>query len=186
MTRQRAKRAAIERKGDPTPERTRHGAVLTVASISTEAEAARPGVTMRRVQSPIERYAARGSITNRQAEAAYDLRADYEFGVVGARDGSRYDWQSGAGAGTAGLSAAQLDAATAYRRAVQALGKSISAVVLPVVIGCADGSDITVEAIANHRNEDRKQVMGALKLGLDALADHYSECPDRRRAAKYA
>lgn len=169
-------------RGAPTCERERHGKLVAVASIPTEDDTALPGVKMHRVQSPVERYAMRGSLTIRQSSAANDLREDWEFGIVGACDTAR----RGTGGGPAGMTDAQLDAATAYRRAVEAMGKSVSAVVLPVVIGDAAGGEITVETLAIRRDEDRKQVMGMLKLGLDRLADHYALCADRLRAAKYA
>lgn len=168
--------------GDPTAERERHGHLVAAAAIATEKEGALPGVKMHRTQSPIERYAIRGSLSLRQSEAATDLRDDWEFGIIGAFDSTR----RGAGGGPAGITDAQLDAATAYRQAVQAMGKSISAIVLPVVIGDAAGGEITVDTLARRRREDRKHIMGALKIGLDTLADHYASSPDRRRAAKYA
>lgn len=174
----------MDRAKDPDW-RSQHGAIIEAASIATEDAPAVPGVRMRRVQAPVERYLVRGWLSKRQAEAAVDLRSDWEFGIVGACDSSRYSWHGGGG-GFAGLPDGQLDAATAYRRAVEAMGKSISTVVLPIVIGDSAGGEITVEMFAAARGDDRKQVMGMLKIGLDALADHYASCPDRRRAAKYA
>lgn len=162
--------------------RAQHGKVVEAPAIGTEAEPAHAGMRMRRVQAPVERYAARDLLTKRQVDAAMDLRADWEFGICGVRDGDRY---SGTRSGL-GLTDGQIDAATAYRHAVQSIGKSASAIVLPVVIGDAAGGEITVETLAARRSEDRKQVMGMLKLGLDSLADHYASCSNRQRAAKYA
>lgn len=168
---------------EPTPERYRHGKIVGAASIATEDSEAIPGARVHRVQTPIERYARRGSITERQALAADDLRSDWEFGIIGIRSGA----QVGKGGGPAEMSAAQLDAATAYRHAVRALGHRLSEIVLPIVIGNAAGGEITAETLAaRFAGYDRKQVMGALKIGLETLADHYASCGDFDRAVRYA
>jgi predicted secreted protein len=182
MSRVRAEEDADRaRKGTMVPplERGQHGKIIEETILTTDQEMTR--ALVRRAQSPIERYAKRGFISERQADAANDLRADWEFGVVGVNDTGR----SGNGGGVSGYTGAQLDAATRYREAVQALGLRISAIVLPVVIGLSGGGEITVDTLAKRQNESREQVMGVLKTGLDMLGDHYASCSDKRRAAKY-
>lgn len=166
----------------PTAERYHHGGIVEAISIATEDAEATPGVRVHRSQSPIERYTSRGLISMSQSLAADQLRADWEFGIVGVKSGTR----SGTGGGPAEMSAAQLDAATAYREATQDLGQHISAIVLPIVIGDASGGEITVEMLARRfAGYDRRQIMGALKLGLTVLAEHYAQRGSRDRQAKY-
>lgn len=167
----------------PTPERKHHGSVIETTVAATDTEAAKAGARVRRTQSPIERYAKRNLLTNRQASAAEDLRSDWEFGIAGARDSS----MSGNGGGPAGLADGQLAAATAYQEATQAIGKHLSAVVLPIVIGYGDGAEITAGMLAKQRGDPNDQrVMGILGVGLKILADHYASSEDKRRAAKYS
>jgi hypothetical protein len=182
---------------EPTKERLRHGKIVKAASIATEKEDAQPGIRMYRTQPPIERYASRGQITERQALAAADLRTDYEFGIIGLRDGSMYE-RAGA-AGPASMSDAQLDAATRYREAQQAIGRRIAEVVIPIVVGNEAGGDVSAEGLAqiitqrrresdksSERGIDRKQIMGILKVGLDMLADHYEQCGDALHTSRYS
>lgn len=171
--------AAVE----PTPERHQHGKIVQTISIATDQEEARPGVRMHRTQPPVERYAKRGIITARQAMAADDLRSDWEFGIIGIKSGVRIV----SGGGPISLSDAQLDAATAYRVAVQAIGQRVSAILLPIVIGDAAGGEITAEQLASNEAcpYNRKQVMGILSVGLDMLADHYERCDNPQRGARY-
>ena len=155
----------------PPPERERHGRLLKVSAIAGEdGTPAAAGAQMRRVQSPIDRYHSRDQITSRQAQAADQLRNDYEFGICGAHDQSK---GSGSG-GIIGYADLQLDAATRYKRACAALGPRLSAIVLPVVIGDSGGGEITVASLAKSRGEKTvKYMMGAFRIGLDILADHY-------------
>ena len=155
----------------PTPERKNHGSVIETTAVATETESARAGARVRRTQSPIERYAKRSLLTKRQVDAAEDLRSDWEFGIAGAHDSS----MSGNGGGPAGLADGQLAAATAYRQATQAIGKRLSSIVLPIVIGYGDGAEITAGMLAKQREDPNEQrVMGILSVGLDTLADHYA------------
>jgi len=146
-----------------------HGDLVEQFAPDTENEPARAGIRVRRVQPPIERYLARDLITSEQYEAATRLRRDYEFGICGVNDSGR----SGAGGGVPGYSVAQIDATAAYQHAVQALGKVISPIVLPVVLGYDHGGEITVEALSKYMGRSRKEMMGVFKAGLDMLAEHY-------------
>lgn len=155
----------------PPPERGRHGKLLTAPAIAAEdGTPAAAGAQMRVVQRPIDRYRQRDQITARQAQGADHLRDDYEFGICGAHDRSK---STGSG-GAKGYADLQLDAATRYRKAVAALGPRLSAIVVPVVVGDAGGGEISVGALAKARGEKSEQhLMGAFKIGLDVLADHY-------------
>lgn len=132
--------------------------------------------------------------------AADDIRSDWEFGIIGVRAGERVV----SGGGPISLTDAQLDAATAYRLAVQAMGPRVSAIVLPIVIGDAAGGEITVDTLAARQNageahlgeitagqlasrlrQHEKRIMGVLAIGLEILADHYSQGENRSRASRY-
>jgi hypothetical protein len=67
----------------------------------------------------------------------------------------------------------QINAATAYRRACQALGPRLSAIVEPVILGYADGGEITVAMLARRLDRGRMELMGVFRAGLDRLMDHY-------------
>lgn len=156
---------------EPTKERGKRGSLVAVSAIaSDEGVPAAAGAKMRRVQSPVDRYHARGHISSRQAQAADNLRNDYEFGICGAHDTSK---ASGSG-GARGYADLQLDAATRHKKALAAMGPRLSAIVIPVVIGDAGGGEITVGMLARSRGEkSEQQLMGVFKIGLDVLADHY-------------
>jgi Domain of unknown function (DUF6456) len=166
-----------EDRGAPTLERSQHGYIEKRAVTATDDERGIAGAIGRYIQSPIERYSARGLLTNSQVSAATTLRMDWEFGIAGANGSGR----TGNGGGIPGYSAAQLDAARDYQAAVQALGLRVGAVVLPIVIGMADGGEITAGMLAKRRGDSTdQQVMGVLRLGLDILSDHYAK-PRRER-----
>lgn len=182
----------------PTPQRKQHGSIIETTVVGTDTESAKAGARVRRTQSPIERYSKRGLISERQAMAADDLRADWEFGLVGIKGGDRL----AVGGGIIHVSDAQLDAATAYRQAVQAIGQRVAAIVLPIVIGDAAGGEInalmlarrdgahigaevTAGELAARSKQNEKRIMGVLVVGLDMLADHYERGDNRQRAARY-
>lgn len=142
------------------PEREQHGTVLLEAA--TDA----PGVHVPRVQPTIERMERRGLLSRRQAAAGYRIYACWALGIVGARDGD-------AGGSTVhdpgGYRDRQLDAATEYRRLRDAVGSRLW---VPLFHICC--MDWSVDRFANDvgKTMDRKAWMGAVKLGLDAAADH--------------
>lgn len=120
-----------------------------------------------RVQPSIERMAQRGLISARQARAGGLLYEDWALGIVCARDAE-------AGGSSVpdpgGYRDRQLDAATSYRRAREAVGLRMWPILWHV--SCDDWS---VERFANELGSgtDRKGWMAILKLSLDILADFY-------------
>jgi hypothetical protein len=109
---------------------------------------------------------ARRNITDRQYAAGVQLYTAYVLGIVGAREEElpvrcRALMPSG-------YSLARLEAATGYRQAVAAIGRHLANIIRLVVVG-----EVTVEKLAAAINQGREQVMSALKVGLDMLADHY-------------
>jgi hypothetical protein len=120
-----------------------------------------------RVQPCIERMAQRGQITVRQARAAVLLYEDWALGILCARDAE-------AGGSSVpdpgGYRDRQLDAATSYRRAREAVGLRMWPCLFAIVI-----EDFSVERFANERGggTDRKGWAAILKLSLDVLADFY-------------
>lgn len=120
-----------------------------------------------RVQPSIERMAQRGLITVRQARAGGLLYEDWALGIVCARDAE-------AGGSSVpdpgGYRDRQLDAATSYRRAREAVGLRMWPILWHV---CCD--DWSVERFANELGSgtDRKGWMGIFRISLDILADFY-------------
>lgn len=151
--------AVVQRQdfGAPTEERQRHGPIEEVRTLGS-------GTVIRMTQPPIARYLARGSIEKRQHIAAERLVTDYELGMLGARDPEAHS-SSGA---PSPISEAQLMAIEAYVKAIQAVGKRLLAILIPVVLGEED-----VSALARRLGKRIEGVMELLKLGLDTLADHY-------------
>lgn len=145
------------------PERANHGVIVEGDVIIAGAK------KIRFVQTPLARYAARKSITARQKTAGERLAQDYQLGVLLARDPEK---RGSSGKGSP-ISEAQIMAATAYRRAIQSLGPRLSAIIFAVC--CAEA---TVEGLADQRQQDRKQIMGVFKIGLDHLGDHYGDAPE--------
>ena len=142
------------------PERSQHDTVVVEASSDGFAHVAR-------CQPALERMRNRGQLTHRQANAGTRLYEDWAIGVMLARNPD-------AGGTTihdpGGYRDKQLDAATRYRRAREAIGGRMWPCLFHV--SCLDWS---VERFANEcgNGMDRKQWMGILKVSLDTLADFY-------------
>ena len=111
-----------------------------------------PLVTLHR-RSPRE-------VTPQHLRAAERLRDDYEIGE-GVNLGK-------GGGGEAGPLDVQLDARTRYRSAVAAVGPSLCAILLPVVL-----SAWTVKQWAEDRGMSETKAAGYLIAALDRLRDHY-------------
>lgn len=120
----------------------------------------------RRVISALECLARRGTLSGRQAAAGLQLYEDWAIGVCGARNSE----QGGNGNDPGGYADRQLDAATRYRKAREAVGGRMWPVLFHV--SCLEW---TVERFANEcgAGMDRKQWSGILKVSLDTLADFY-------------
>jgi hypothetical protein len=148
-----------------TPERGRHAAGIVDRPTGT-AIAAPVG---RLVQSPLDRLAARGTISPSMHSAGQRLRGQFEIGVLGAtdRDGELPPGIRGTGA-VLTPGEVQLGALRAYKSAMRCLGAHVGAVVEAV---CCHEQDITV--VADRQGRHRHRVMGVLEDGLKTLADHY-------------
>lgn len=145
-----------------TPERRRHAYI-------EDHPTDQAGVTGRRVSPPIERLLARGSISGRMFSAGQALQKDYEIGVCGGREGRE---ETVPGIRSTGMtitpSEIQIDALTAYKRALRCLGEHLAHIVVAV---CCYERDVSIAA--GQIGQDRQEVMGVLKAGLKTLADHY-------------
>ncbi len=148
-----------------TPERARHAAGIVDRPTGTAIGAP----VGRLVQSPLDRLAARGTISPRMHSAGQRLRGQFEIGVLGARD---RDGELPPGIrGTGGVptpSEVQLETLRAYKSAMRCLGAHVGAVVEAM---CCHEQDVTV--IAARQGRIRDKVMGVLEDGLKTLADHY-------------
>ncbi|MGO1079690.1 DUF6456 domain-containing protein [Inquilinus sp. CA228] len=148
-----------------TPERAGHAAGIVDRPTGTAIGAP----VGRLVQSPIDRLAARGTISPRMHSAGQRLRGQFEIGVLGARD---RDGELPPGIRSTGAVLApgevQLGALRAYKSALRCLGAHVGAVVEAV---CCHDQDITV--VADRQGRHRHRVMGVLEDGLKTLADHY-------------
>jgi len=100
-------------------------------------------------------------VTQQHLQAAERLRDDYEIS-----EGVNLGKGSG---GDAGPLDVQLDARTRYRTAVTAVGPSLCAVLLPVVL-----SAWTVKEWAEDRGMSETKAAGYLIAALDRLQDHYN------------
>lgn len=159
-------RAAVPgQEARETPERARHAAGIVDRPTGT----AIGSPIGRLVQAPIDRLAARGSISPRMHSAGQRLRSQFEIGVLGVQD---RDGELPPGIrGTAMVLApgeVQLGALRAYKSAMRCLGAHVGAVVEAV---CCHEQDVLV--VAARQGRHRHRVMGVLEDGLKTLADHY-------------
>jgi hypothetical protein len=148
-----------------TPERSRHAAGIVDRPTGTAIGA----LVGRLVQSPLDRLAARGTISPRMHSAGQRLRGQFEIGVLGARncDSELLSGIRGTGA-VLTPSEVQLGALRAYKSAMRCLGAHVGAVVEAV---CCHEQD--VRALSIRQGRSREKIMGVLEDGLKTLADHY-------------
>jgi hypothetical protein len=148
-----------------TPERARHAAGI----IDRPTGLAIGAPVGRLVQTPIDRLAARGTISARMHSAGQRLRGQFEIGVLGVQD---RDGELPPGIRATGMvltpGERQLEALRAYRTAMRCLGAHVGAVVEAV---CCHEQDILT--ISTRQGRSRDKVMGVLEDGLKTLADHY-------------
>lgn len=169
---QRRKNAAERRKATKravplleTPERAQHAAAIIDRNISTAIGAPRG----RLIQNPIDRLAARGSISGRMYSAGLQLKADFEIGLLGGRESSgEFVLGIKGGPDKPWIPDIQIDAMSRFRDAMKAVGSRVGAVIVAVVCYERD-----VSQIAREQGRNRDKVMGVLEDGLKELADHY-------------
>jgi hypothetical protein len=151
-----------------------------LAVMAEDHAVAHAGVVRRRAKPPLDRHVARDEITGPQWEAGTRLKRDYEAGVIGLSTLSRIEIGRIEGTGAGRLIAdRKFRAMRSYRRAIAAMGEH-ALVVLPVVVGGPDGSEISVEKVATLLGRNRKKLMVSFRTGLDRLVDFY-EIAKRRR-----
>jgi hypothetical protein len=152
----------------PTPERMRRSAFVVSSAVATEAGPARAGSRVHRAISSLERLARTGAITPRQALAGERFRDDYELGVMGARE------PAAGSTSTPGWSytEAQIAAIRRWRIAHNKLG------LLSVYVSQVAFADASIAYLARYFHQNRQEVAGVVKIGLDVLADcyHIQEC----------
>jgi hypothetical protein len=159
----------------PTKERLSRGDTILVPTDRT-------GQFVRLAQSPIQRYAARSEISERQASAAERLYLSYTSGICGVAHVDSYElsgirtphrpdrWTP---------SEHRLAAIERFQAACHALGPSLASLVLAVVC-----DEQTIDAIATARANGtsartlRDHYKQHLCAGLTVLADHYGFAPD--------
>jgi hypothetical protein len=143
------------------PEREQHSTVLIEAA--TDA----PGAMVARAQPSIERMLRRGLLTQRQSDAGNRLYEDWAIGICCARDA---EGNGSTVHDPGGYADRQLDAATRYRKAREAVGPRMWPCLFAVC--CEEWS---IERFANERGggTDRKGWAAIVRLSLDTLADFY-------------
>lgn len=120
-----------------------------------------------RVMPMVEVMRRRGALSERQAQAGARLYEDWAIGICCARDG---DAGGGGPADPGGYRDRQLDAATRYRKAREAVGARMWCCLFATC--CEEWS---IERFANERGggTDKRGWAAILKLALDTLADFY-------------
>lgn len=154
--------AALKHKAERLPaEDARQTARLTVEQLADGFG------TRTRVMSSLELMRRRGMLSERQFRAGARVYEDWALGIVCARDA---DAGGGSMHDPAGLTDRQLDAATAYRKARDAVGGRMWPCLFHV--SCLEW---TVERFANEcgGGTDKRGWAAILKMSLDILADHY-------------
>jgi len=148
-----------------TPERAQHAAAIIDRNISTQIGSPRGRV----IQNPLDRLAARNRISPRMLSAGLKLKDDFEVGVQGAReDTGEFYLGIRSTANQGWVPAVQLDAIRDFRKALQAVGPYVGAI---LVAFCCYDRDVV--KIAGEQRRHRDKVMGSLEDGLKTLADHY-------------
>jgi hypothetical protein len=123
--------------------------------------------TRGRVMPMTEVLRRRGTLSERQSRAGARVYEAWAFGICGARDA---DASGGGTSDPGGYRDRQIDAATEYRKAREAVGGRMWPVLFAVV--CEEWS---IERFANERGRgtDKRGWTAILKLSLDTLADHW-------------
>jgi hypothetical protein len=121
-----------------------------------------------RAISSLERLAKAGTIAPRQLLAGERWRDDYELGVVGARE------PASGSTSTSGWNYpdARSAAVRRWRGGMNKLGL-LAGYVIPVAIGEPGHGDWSIAQLARHIHQNRQEVAGCLKIGLDVLACYY-------------
>ncbi len=110
-----------------------------------------------------------GTINERHLAAAIKLRDDFEIGD-GARPGCDRVVAGGQGQNPGGPTDRQIDAMARYRAAVQAVGKTLSGILLHVVL-----ENRTVKDWAEKRSRSLNSSTGYFVAAMDRLLDHYGD-----------
>lgn len=141
----------------------KNAAAREAGEVAAEEAEARPKVA--RDQPILERYRARGQITQVQYEAGERLHQDAVGMGQSFVKAASYERVS---PGNGDPTPRQLKCYHAYVSAIQAVGQFLS----PVLVGvCIHDQSCSEWASTYHRKET--DGMGILRLALDALADHY-------------
>lgn len=126
----------------------------------------RPAQAAKRVrQTPMERYLARGQVTDQQFKDGERLWGDYMQSGLTATVTAKYG--GGVGGGDA-LTPGCGPRYVAYQEAMRAVGIILSPVLSWVVLACRPADDWARE---HHRPVNEGII--ALRLALDALGQHY-------------
>lgn len=117
---------------------------------------------------PLDRYLNASTITHRQYDAGLRLYEDYTISQV-RHSGSNYDGTPPPESfGPSAITDMQLDASRRYTDALRQVGRRASVVLVEIVL-----AENSAESSGRRLKQTRFQIVGALKLALDMLADHY-------------
>ncbi len=156
----RAIRGPSDQAIPPTPEWLQHHD----AEQADDPQAGIKARGWRRASKPLQLYAA-ARIDRTGLDACRQYLDDYEIGIAGAVVAN-----GGSGGGVE--RDARLDAATRYRRAVQAVGDVAAAVLDTAVVRDASWS-VTARVLGRKGGNAVEAAKRAACLAIEALAEHY-------------
>lgn len=150
-----------------TPERGQHDQIVMERAIEKD-DAGRPMgevIRMRAVAHPIDRYLTRTTITQRQADAAKRLEADYRRAQFDQAVVASYGAATG---GHGEMSDIAADARKRYRDAMMAVGIRLCPVLVHVVC-----MGLAARDWEHAKGLNKDSGIELLRLALDILGDHY-------------
>lgn len=115
----------------------------------------------------------RGTITERHVAVGFKLRDDHELSEGARIGGQRSEIRGGGDA--SGPADVQLAACARFRAAIQAVGKTVSGMVVHIVL-----NNQTIASWAEMKGMSASVATGYLISGLDRLQDHYEPSMDPR------
>ncbi|MBB3175487.1 hypothetical protein FHR90_003343 [Endobacter medicaginis] len=142
------------------PERWQHGSAVTIARDPTT------GIRTQSVAGAFEHMLRSGSLQPRHKAAADRWLADFEFGVLSARDPEKRG--TGAAGSHDGFTVARLDAVNKYFKAKWSLGPAAHALLEPVL-----HERLSLTVLESRLGRDRRYISGKIEAALERLVEHY-------------
>ncbi|MGI4876691.1 MAG: DUF6456 domain-containing protein [Janthinobacterium lividum] len=178
-SRRLTKSAGIIRPGariEPTPEQLSHGDYPNVRT--KDPASAAPIIIRRNCGTPLDRFKARGSISERQYDAATRYRNDYARSGFERSTISRYDGGGGSGDGTPNMSGmlaandAQIDARKRLAEARKVLPRSLVQSFEAVVVH-EDDAEAVGQRLGRTGSMAARFAIEYVRICSTELADYY-------------